>query len=101
MDNIHIKRYENDDEISGCIEPEDRSWQLLIDKEGFPRLIVRVKSEEEDGRLVHGYMAVDDILPPGMSIPEVMQGTFGGQLPPEEEQRLLEEGFGSKAPCPR
>lgn len=100
MKDIHIKRYTNDPELQGCIEPEDRSWQLLIDKEGLPRLIIQTKVEEEDGTVTHGYMAIEDLLPQDLDIPTLMKSTFGGALPPAEAE-AMSATFQSKAPCPR
>lgn len=101
MQNIHIKRYNgSDEELEACIEPEDRSWQLLVDKSGCPRLIIQTKVEDDDGKIVHGYLAIEDLLPDDLDIPTLMKSTFGGRLPPEEEAKM-EASFQSKAPCPR
>jgi hypothetical protein len=101
MNSIHVKRYENDPELQGCIEPEDRRWQLLIDKEGVPHLVVQTNVEMDDGQVTHGYFAIDDILPPDVTVSDIMKSTFGGRLSPEEEAKLIDEDFRSKAPCPR
>lgn len=100
MENIQIKRFGSEEDVQACIEPENGSWQLLIDKDGFPRLYVRTRIEEDDGSILHGLLAIDDVLPEGMTVPEIMQSSFGGSLSPEDEERLLAEGFESRAPCP-
>lgn len=98
MQDIHIKRYsEHDPECQGCIEPEDRSWQLLIDKEGFPHLIVRTNVEDDEGKVVHGYVSLDELLPPEMGgVKDVMLSTFGGDADPSDV-----EDFEFRGPCPR
>ena len=45
------------------------------------------------------------MLPKDCTIRDLMQGSFGGQLPPEEERAAFDEWMASKEqtqiPCPR
>lgn len=104
MYNIKIGRFVEDPTVQGVVEPEDRSWQLVIDKDGYPHLYVAVKLEDEPG-VETGFFCVEDLLPDDCKIKDLMQGSFGGKLPPEEEQAAYEEWIASKEktaiPCPR
>jgi hypothetical protein len=100
MDDIHIKRYTDDPQVKGCIEPESGKWQLLVDHDETPHLLIRCQVEDDDGNVVPGWMAIDDLLPEGLLITDMMKSVFGGQLS-EEEQAELEEKFRSRAPCPK
>jgi hypothetical protein len=106
LKNIHIKRFAKDPTAQGCIEPEDRSWQLVIDAKGFPHLYVRVKLEEDDGAFSHGMLALDDMLPEGTTVEDIMTGEFGGRLTPKEEAEehakyMADIEAGKRPPCPR
>jgi hypothetical protein len=107
VQNIHIKRFAKDPTAQGCIEPEDRSWQLVIDAEGFPHLYVRVTFTEEDGRLQHGLLALDDMLPEKVTIKGLMtEIDNSGPLSPEEADAAYAEyvaacAAGTRPPCPR
>lgn len=106
MQNIHIKRFAKDPTAQGCLEPEDRSWQLVIDAKGFPHLYVRVKLEEENGTSSHGMLALDDMLPEGTTVEDLMTGEFGGKLTPEEDaveyaKYTADVEAGRRPPCPR
>jgi hypothetical protein len=106
MQNITIGRYDNDPEAQGCIKPEDGRWQLVIDKDGYPHLYVESTLEEDDGTKVKGMFLVEDMLPEGMTVRDLMDGgCFGGKLSPEEEAEAQLEYEKSRAvsgiPCPR
>ena len=100
MDDIHIKRYTDDPQVRGCIEPESGAWQLLVDRDGTPHLLIRCMVEDDQGGTVPGWMAIDDLLPDGLLIGDMMKSVFGGKLSPEEEAEL-EATFESRAPCPK
>jgi hypothetical protein len=103
MYNITIGRFQEDPQAQGVIRPEDGSWQLVIDKEGYPHLYVRVK--DEDGVL--GLLCIEDMMigEGDISIPELMQSTFGGKLTSEEEESAMKEWEERKErlriPCPK
>lgn len=100
MDDIHIKRYTEDPQVKGCIEPESGAWQLLVDHDGTPHLLIRCQVEDDDGKVVPGWVAIDDLLPEGLLIQDMMKSVFGGK-PTEEELAELEATFESRAPCPK
>lgn len=103
MYDIKIGRYDQDPTAQGVIRPEDDSWQLVIDKDGYPHLYVRVKDEEG----VTGMLCIEDMLigEGDVTIPDIMKGSFGGKLPPEEEEAAHREYMARKErtgiPCPR
>lgn len=107
MKNIIIGRCENDPEAQGVIKPEDDSWQLVIDKDGYPHLYVRCKLEAtrpDDPKT--GLLAIDDVLPPEMQVRDLMQSIFGGAVEdPEEVAKCAEEWsklhVDRGVPCPR
>jgi hypothetical protein len=106
MQSISIGRFDADPEAQGVIKPEDGSWQLVIDKEGYPHLFIRCQLEvESEGDPSEGLLNIDDMLPPGVTVPDLMKSKFGGKLPPEEEEKAAEEWAARKAangiPCPR
>ncbi len=86
MKNISIRRCSGQDAdlYQGVIEPEDGSWRLFLDKEGFPHLVIRTNVEDDDGKIVNGYLNLDAVLPEGTSIKDLMLSTFGGQVPDGE-----------------
>lgn len=100
MDDIHIQRYTNDPQVKGCIKPDSESWQLLVDHDETPHLLIRCMVEDDEGNTVPGWMAIDDLLPQGLMIRDMMKSVFGGR-PTEEELVELEEAFESRAPCPK
>jgi hypothetical protein len=106
MQPIHVKRIQNDPTIQGVIEPEDRSWQVVVDPKGFPHLYVRVKLEHANGATSHGMLALDDMLVEGTTVEGLMTGSFGGELSPEEADAAYEQykrdcEDGKRPPCPR
>lgn len=94
MQRITIGRLKEDPEVQGVVRPEDNSWQLVIDKEGFPHLWVRTNVELEKGKMGQGMMDIDDVLPEGMTIKELMQSSFHEPCEPPE-------GSGEGGPCPK
>ncbi len=72
MTPIHVTSFTDDSQFQGVIEPEDASWKLYLDKQGYPRLVVRVTVRRGD-TTHQGYVAVDDVLPEGSSVPQLMQ----------------------------
>lgn len=103
---IHVKRFQNDPTCQGSVEPEDRSWQVVIDDKGFPHLYVRVKVEENDGAISHGMLALDDMLPEGTTIEHLMTDAVALKTTPEESDAAYEVfkaqcEAGTRPPCPR
>jgi hypothetical protein len=76
MYNITVGRLAEHPEAQGVIKPADDSWQLVIDKGGFPHLWVRVKTE--DGKT--GYVPTEMFMQDGMGIKDIMLSTFGGEV---------------------
>jgi hypothetical protein len=103
MYNITIGRFEQDPSAQGVIRPADESWQLVIDKDGFPHLYIQVKDEEGQT----GMLCIEDMLigDGEVTIPDLMKGHFGGKLSPEEEEAAHQEYMARKErtgiPCPR
>jgi hypothetical protein len=99
---ITIARYDADPTALGVIRPADDSWQLVIDKDGYPVFYFRVQAE--DGET--GLMCVDDVLPPEMDgVKGLMQGTFGEPCTEEEAEKAHAEFMqrieAAARPCPR
>ncbi len=93
MKHIHIVRCEGADaaKYQGYIEPEDGTWRLFVDHEGFPHLLVQVTAEgEKPGESsTKGMANVNAFLIPGFeSIAEIMLGSFGGHVSAEEAGEL-------------
>lgn len=106
MQNITIGRFESDPEAQGVIRPGDDSWQLVIDKEGYPHLFVRVKIEQEGEEPTTGMFLLEHLLPDKLTVKSIMsEGSFGGALAPEEEEEAWQEYLQDKEerglPCPR
>ncbi len=106
LPNISVSRYEEDPQAQGVIKPGHDRWQLVIDKDGYPHLYVQVNVEDDDGQPAKGLLCLDDMLPEGMSIADLMDGgVFGGKLTPEEEKAAQAEYVksreGGRIPCPR
>jgi hypothetical protein len=60
MQNIHVKRFTPEPGCyHGSVEPEDRSWLLLLRDDGVPVLMKRVAFEDDDGTTKHGYLDVE------------------------------------------
>jgi hypothetical protein len=80
--NISIRRCSGQDAdlYQGVIEPEDGSWRLFLDKEGFPHLVIRTNVEDDDGKIVNGYLNLDAVLPEGTSIKDLVQVERMGNL---------------------
>lgn len=100
MQDITIGRFDKDPEAQGVIRPKDGSWQLVIDKDGYPHLYIRCGLE---GHPSGGLLCLEDMTVDGVTIPELMKSTFGGQLSPEEEAKAIEEHLArvGDRPCPR
>ena len=106
MYNITIGRFDADPEAQGVVRPADDSWQLVIDKDGFPHLYVRVAFDPNaPGEPSTGIFCVEDLMPKDMKIRDLMEGSFGGKLSPEEEAAAVGEIAVERAahhiPCPR
>lgn len=106
MQNIIIGRYDADAEAQGAVKASDGTWQVVIDKDGFPHFYVQVNIRE-GGALVKGLCNLDDLLMPGIETVRALmeEGEFGGDLTPEEVDGAVEEAAARKArlgiPCPR
>lgn len=108
MYDIKIGRYDADPQAQGVVRPEDDSWQLVIDKDGFPHLYVRCQFDEADlgpDDEKTGLMCIEDLLPDDITIPDLMKSKFGGKLSPEETQKAFDDYMARKdrtgIPCPR
>lgn len=105
MENITIGRYDRDPEAQGLIKPESGRWQLVIDKDGYPHLFVESNIENKDGTTSKGLFCLEDMLPEGMSVKDIMNSTFGGELTDDEELKAQKEYEASREatgiPCPR
>lgn len=106
LPNISVSRYEDDPQAQGVIKPDHDRWQLVVDKDGYPHLYVQVNVEDDDGQVVKGMLCLDDMLPEGMTIRDLMDGgAFGGKLSPEEEKLAMEayrkDREARGIPCPR
>lgn len=108
MYNISIGRLADDSDAQGVIRPADESWQLVIDKDGYPHLYVRVKVGDDVGEgdfAGTGLFCVEDLMPDDAKIRDIMQSTFEGKLTPEEEEaahaEYLESRKNNPIPCPR
>lgn len=106
MQDITVGRYDKDPQAQGVIRPKDDSWQLVIDRDGYPHLYVRIKlADMAPGEPQTGWFCVEDMLIDKMTIPDIMKGEFGGKLTPEEEAAAHAEFLADKErtgiPCPR
>jgi hypothetical protein len=104
VQNITIGRFEKDPQAQGCIEPADKRWQLVIDKDGYPHLYVEVNIADDNGVKTKGMFCLEDMM--NITVKELMdEGEFGGALPPEEEEEAMAEYLASREktgiPCPR
>ena len=103
---ICIGRFNSDPEAQGVVRAEDGAWQLVIDKDGFPHLYVRVRLEQQSpDDPSTGLLCLDDMLPSDMSVRDLMTSLFGGKLSPADEAAARAEFLERKAahsiPCPR
>lgn len=105
MQHITIGRFEADPSVQGVVEPNDKSWQLVIDAEGIPHLYILCQSEDENGAPVKGLICLEDFLVDKLSIKDLMQGTFAEKLSLEEEKQAYDEWVKDREerqiPCPR
>ena len=108
MQSISIGRFDDDPQAQGVIRPEDDRWQLVLDKEGYPHLYVKVQIENDDGEGTHpGMFPLDDLLPRELTVKDLMDGgAFGGKLTGEAEAEAYAEYVkdceeGRRPPCPR
>ena len=104
MLNITIGRFDADPQAQGVVRPEDGSWQVVIDKDGFPHFYIKVKCEDTGHT---GMLCLEDMLDGegDVTIRDLMTSTFGGHLSGEEEAEALREYMERKertgVPCPR
>lgn len=107
MSNITIGRFDQDPEAQGVIKPADGRWQLVLDKDGYPHLYIECHFKDDDGKRVTGLFPIEEMLPEGVSIRDMMdgEGEFGDKLPPEQEQEAYEAWLARKKetglPCPK
>lgn len=90
----------------GVVQPASGRWQLVVDREGYPHLYVQVNIEGDDGQLFKGLLCLDDMLPEGLSMKDLMDGgSFGGKVTLAEEQdaaRAYEKNRADRGiPCPK
>lgn len=105
MYHVTVGRFADDPSAQGVIKPADDSWQLVVDRDGYPHLYLRVNLEGGEGDPKTGMLCLDDLLPEGTTVRDLMTGAFGGQLTPEQEEAARAEYLASRArhpvPCPR
>lgn len=106
LPNISITRYDADPTAQGVVRPDTDRWQLVIDRDGYPHLYIQVNVEDDEGKPTKGLLCLDDMLPEGMTLRDLMDGgSFGGRLSPEEEEEAYREHLArveaEKRPCPR
>lgn len=71
-----IKEYEGSGEFAKAIEPANNpQWQLLIDHGGIPHLLLRCRVQMPRG-IQLGWVAMDDFLPEGSGVQDILEGTF-------------------------
>lgn len=86
MYNIAVQRLPEDPECQGVVRAQDGSWQVVIDKDGFPHLWIRVKGEPgKDGKPVSGLIPLDMFFADGVSVKDLMLSEFGGEITDESE----------------
>ena len=104
MQNITIGRFEADDTAQGAITPGDKSWQLVIDKDGFPHLYVRAPLTI-DGEKTSGMVLLDEFLQDGVTVRELMESEFGEPIPEDQLDAAYAECMERRGalgvPCPR
>lgn len=100
MQNIHVQRYLHPGVgYQGTIEPEDRSWVVVVDKDGDATLWRRVQTSPLDGKVEHVYGDVElpsrtadhPLHPPSVLAPcAVDQGDnpFDFTVNPEREPKM-------------
>lgn len=109
--NISIGRLDSDPSVQMVIQPEDRRWQLVVDKDGYPHLYIEVNVAAEDGEPARkGMLCIEDMLPDAAegiptTIRDLMDASFGDPCSPEEaakaEVDLLRSRAETGIPCPR
>lgn len=101
MQNLMIGRYDADPEAQGVVKPEDGSWQLVLDKDGYPHLYLRVNI----GKGETGMLCLEDMLDSKLSVRELMEGEFSEEPPEDQQEEAHAEYMARKAehgiPCPR
>lgn len=105
MEDIIVGRYDRDPQAQGVIRPKSGKWQLVIDNEGYPHLFVESNLEGDKREVIKGLFCIEDALPEGMRVKDIMNSTFGGKLSPEEEEEAMKEYLEGREvsgiPCPR
>lgn len=100
MSDIRIRRFDGHPHAwQGCIEPDDRRWQLCIDEHGAPHLFVRVWVTDEDGARVPGLLDIDQAIEP--RICDLLDAEAGGpDATPEEAAEAMRELGEAGYRCP-
>lgn len=105
MIDIKIRRYkDHPHNYQGSVVPENGRWKLVLDEDGIPHLFLRVFLDEETKKT--GWLSVDDLLPENektgeiLLISDLMDGTVGEPLSPEEEKEAYEEYMARPHFCP-
>ena len=106
MLDIRVRRYPQDPEAQGVIEPADKTWQLVIDKEGYPVLYVTSPTKDDQGNAIRAYVAIDDFLEAGLKTKDIMKSeAIAAEMTPEEEAAALAQYEAEREaypiPCPR
>jgi hypothetical protein len=105
VEDIIVGRYDRDPQAQGVIRPKSGKWQLVIDNEGYPHLFVESNLEGTNGETLKGMFCLEDLLPEGLKVKDIMNSTFRGALSPEKEEEVVREYLTSRMatgiPCPR
>lgn len=107
MYNITVGRLPEDPEAQGVIRPDDDSWQVVVDKDGFPHLMLRVKIAVPEGEPPkNGMIPLDMFLAEGTTVRDLMMSEFGGEVTDEAEIEECMADFelfkvNTGCPCPK
>jgi len=100
MDAIKVYRYpSHPNGHQGYIEPESKTWRLVIDAEGLPHFFVTVIDEVTGSR---GVLNIDFMLESEGGLRSLVGAVFSGELTPEEEAEAHAEYMASAhLACPQ
>lgn len=102
MERITIGRLEgHPSRAVGCIEPESKRWQLVLDEDGYPHLYLRVQL----GDAKQGMVCIDDLLRGDLSVKGIMNDPdFGTDIEVSDLEDARDEVNARRAevpiPCP-
>jgi hypothetical protein len=93
MEKVLIERWDDCANYLGRVRAESGRWEVLIDRENVPHLYVQthLEPDEEDGEVIKGMFCVEDMLPEGWTVKDIMLSQFGGTLSDEEREAAEKE----------